>query len=229
MVHGRGTRRQEGLRAVDAVRAAGWDSLLVSWRNDGEAPESADRRYGLGGTEWPDVDAAIAYARAHGARRIVLLGWSMGGAISVQTVLHSAEARDTVEGLILDSPAVDWSDILRFQGGEIGLPERFAGVVGDVLRSSRLLGLTGAEAPIDLDALDAAAAADGLVAPVLVLHSVDDGFVPIDGSRRLAAARPDLVRLDEWAGARHTKLWNQDPERWEREVVGWLDALPPRD
>ena len=86
--------------------------------------------------------------------------------------------------------------------------------------SSRLLGgpfsggLTGVAAPIDVEDLDPVARADELDVPILLMHSVDDGFVPIDGSRRLAAARPDLIEFEVFEGARHTKLWNHDPERW---------------
>ena len=58
---------------------------------------------------------------------------------------------------------------------------------------------------------------------MLLMHSEDEGYVPIDGSRRLAAARPDLVEFEVFAGARHTKLWNHDPARWTRLVRGWLE------
>jgi uncharacterized protein len=58
--------------------------------------------------------------------------------------------------------------------------------------------------------------------PILLMHSVDAGFVPIDGSRRFAAARPDLIEFEVFEGARHTKLWNHDPERWTNLIAGWL-------
>lgn len=228
-VHGRGGKRQEGLRAVEPAHAAGWSTLLISYRNDGEAPDSPDRRYGLGGTEWEDVIAAVRFARANGAEQIVLMGWSMGGAIALQAVLRSEELRDAVVGVILESPAIDWADILRFQGSALGLPERFGGVVTNVLSSPVAAGLTGLAAPIDLAALDIVARADELEAPVLLLHSEDDGFVPIDGSRRLAQARPDLVEFEVFEQARHTKLWNHDPERWSRLIGGWLERrVAPR-
>src|SRR6185437_10384601 len=89
-VHGWGATRQEGLRAVPTFHAAGYTCLLASYRNDGDAPESADRRYGLGGTEWRDIDAAIRYAADHGARSIVLMGWSIGGAVVLQTITRSS-------------------------------------------------------------------------------------------------------------------------------------------
>ena len=57
-VHGRGTTRSEALRAVPVFHALGITSLVVSYRNDGEAPRSRTGTYALGATEWRDVDAA---------------------------------------------------------------------------------------------------------------------------------------------------------------------------
>ena len=222
-VHGRGAKRQEGLRAVDPAREAGWNTLLISYRNDGEAPESEDRRYGLGGTEWADLVAAVHYAEERGAERIVLMGWSMGGAIVLQAVLRAAAIRERLVGVILDSPAVDWVDILRFQGQALGLPRELGDGVVRLLGGPWSGGLTGLAAPIDVEDLDPVARADELDVPILLMHSVDDGFVPIDGSRRFAAARPDLIEFEVFEGARHTKLWNHDPERWTALVRGWLE------
>ncbi|MFF2369494.1 alpha/beta hydrolase family protein [Agromyces sp. NPDC058110] len=221
-VHGRGTKRHEGLRAVRPITDVGWTALLISYRNDGEAPESVDRRYGLGGTEWADVEAAVRFATDRGARRIVLMGWSMGGAIALQAVLRSTEVRARLVGVILDSPAIDWVDILRFQGRALGLPTGLGDAVAHVLGEPWSGGLTGLAAPVAVEELDPVARAGEFEVPMLLMHSVDDGFVPIDGSRRLAAARPDLIRFEEFTGARHTKLWNHDPERWTALITGWL-------
>jgi hypothetical protein len=58
--------------------------------------------------------------------------------------------------------------------------------------------------------------------PVLMIHSDADEFVPNGPSLELARLRPDLVTLVPWHEGRHTKEWNTDPERWEREVAGFL-------
>ncbi|HWD62421.1 MAG TPA: alpha/beta fold hydrolase, partial [Humibacter sp.] len=113
-VHGRGARRQETLRAIPIFRDKGYTSLAISYRNDGDAPSSGDGRYALGATEWNDVDAAIAFALEHGARDIVLFGWSMGGAIVLQSAIRSPRA-DSVRGIVLDSPVVDWVETLEYQ------------------------------------------------------------------------------------------------------------------
>ena len=46
------------------------------------------------------------------ARRIEAFGWSMGGAIVLQHVSRSWTA-DRVKALVLDSPVIDWKDVLE--------------------------------------------------------------------------------------------------------------------
>jgi alpha-beta hydrolase superfamily lysophospholipase len=223
-VHGRGTRRQECLRAIDSFRDAGYTNLIVSYRNDGDAPNSVDGRYGLGSTEWHDVDAAVGFAVAHGAREIVLAGWSMGGAIVLQTATRSAHA-SAIRGLVLDSPVVDWVDTLQYQAGLLRLPTMVTRAALDTLAAPWGGRVTGLAAPIDLAVMDFVARADALTVPVLLMHSDDDRFVPPVASRALAQARPDIVTYIPFQTARHTKLWNFDPERWNQAVGDWLTAL----
>ncbi|MGV8969543.1 MAG: hypothetical protein ACOH1J_03755 [Microbacteriaceae bacterium] len=69
-VHGRGAQKAEGIRAIPSFLQAGYSSLLISHRNDQEAPNSADLKYSLGDEEWRDIEAAIEFAIARGAREI---------------------------------------------------------------------------------------------------------------------------------------------------------------
>ncbi|MCC4248828.1 MULTISPECIES: alpha/beta hydrolase family protein [Microbacterium] len=222
-VHGRGTTRSETLRAVPVFHDLGITSLLVSYRNDGDAPRSRTGTYGLGATEWRDVDAAIGYARRQGARRILLMGWSMGGAICLQTEFSSPH-RDVIAGLILESPVADWRTVLRYQGRLLRLPAPVLALAQQILRSDWGAMLTRSGSGIPLDRLDAVARAAELRHPVLVLHSDDDGFVPSDASHALAEARPDLVTMETFDVARHTKLWNYDEARWRRTIQDWVRA-----
>jgi len=226
-VHGRGVTRAEGLRAVSVFTAAGFTSLLISYRNDGDAPASPDRRYALGGEEWRDVEAAIRYARDHGAQRIVLMGWSMGGAIVLQCMTRSPLATAVV-GVALESPVVDWARVLHFQAAATRLPPVVRDAAMWILASDGASRWAGLAQPIDFPELDMVARAADLRAPMLILHSLDDGFVPSDGSVALAQRRPDLVRFERFATARHTKLWNYDTPRWERAISAWLaDVIGP--
>jgi dienelactone hydrolase len=222
-VHGRGTTRSEALRAVPVFYELGITSLLVSYRNDGEAPRSRTGTYALGATEWRDVDAAIGYARRQGARRVLLMGWSMGGAIVLQTEFSSPH-RDVIVGLVLESPVADWRTVLRYQSRLLRLPGVVLAFAQQILGSDWGAVLTRSGSAIPLDGLDAVARAAELRHPVLLLHSDDDGFVPSDASHALAAARPDLVTMETFAVARHTKLWNYDETRWTRAIQDWVRA-----
>lgn len=222
-VHGRGVTRAEGLRALPVFRRAGFSSLLISYRNDGLAPPSADGRYALGLEEWRDLESAVAEALRRGAARIVVMGWSMGGAITLQFLTRSPLAHHVV-GAVLESPVVDWRTVLRFHAALSGLPRPVGEVALGVLGSAGARPLLGIGAPIDLAELDLVARADELTVPLLLLHSDDDGYVPPGASLALAAARPDIVTLERFAVARHTKLWNVDPVRWEAVIERWLRA-----
>lgn len=220
-IHGRGTTRAETLRAVPVFHAAGITSILTSYRNDADAPRSRGGSSALGATEWRDVDRAIGYARKAGARRIVLMGWSMGGAIALQLAVGSAH-RDLIAGVILDSPVVDWRLVLTHHADATRVPRPLTHVALEALTRSWASPLTGAGDPIPWDRLDVIARADELVAPILILHSTGDDFVPPDASRALRDRRPDLVTFDEFEVARHTKLWNYDEERWTSGIRDWL-------
>jgi uncharacterized protein len=226
-VHGRAVRRPETLRAVPIFRAAGFTSLVVSYRNDGEAPRSDDHRYALGDREWLDVEAAMRYALSHGATELVLVGWSMGGTTALQALTRSVYG-DRVAGVILESPVVDWIAALDFQVRLRRLPVLIRSFVILLFKHSWGRIFTGLAEPLDIDRLDFVTRAKELDRPVLILHSDDDGFVPSTASRALAIARPDIVTFEAFEVARHTKLWNYDRERWEGAIRDWIATLPGR-
>lgn len=226
-VHGRASRRNEALRAVPVFRAEGWSSLLISYRNDGDAPYTADGRYALGDSEWADVEAAMQFALDRGAKHLVLMGWSMGGATVLQAATRSPLAR-YVRGLVLDSPVIDWVTTLDAIASGMGLPRiaRQLTLVAMSARWGRLV--TGKREPINLARLDFLTRAHELSMPILIQHSDNDGYVPVDGSSKLAEARPDIVTFERWHVARHTKLWNLDRDRWDGTIRHWLRGISLR-
>jgi pimeloyl-ACP methyl ester carboxylesterase len=229
MVHGRGATRLEGLRAVRTARQLGMDSLLISYRNDGLAPSALDGRYGLGSTEWRDVEAAIEYAVEHGAKEVVLFGWSMGGAISLQTA-DLSKHRHIIRALVLDAPVINWVNVMAHHAEMNRIPYT-VGRYGQLMLGHPLgRRLTGLSAPVDLKAMDWEARAVELRTPTLLIHSVDDDYVPYEPSASLAEKNPEMVTFEPFTGTRHTKEWNVDPERWERVVRAWLQRqLAPRN
>ncbi|MEX1080211.1 MAG: alpha/beta fold hydrolase [Homoserinimonas sp.] len=228
-VHGRGVDRRESIRAVSVFRDAGYTSLLISYRNDGVAPESPDGRYALGDTEWEDVEAAIRFALDRGAREIVLMGLSMGGALVLQCVTRSPLSR-AIRGIILDSPVIDWIRVLDHQAGTLRVPGPIRLAAYRIIGSRWGRRLTGQAAAINLARLDFVARAAELELPTLLMHSDSDTFVPSHGSRVLSSLRPDIVTFVPFSGAGHSRLWNYDSERWGRAITTWLadaDRLRP--
>jgi alpha-beta hydrolase superfamily lysophospholipase len=228
MVHGRGATRQECLRGARVAHELGLPNLLVSYRNDGLAPAAFDGRYGLGSTEWRDIDAAIAFALDRGAREVVLFGWSMGGAICLQTA-DLSEHRHVIRAMVLDAPVIDWVNVLAHHAELNRIPSA-VGRYGQLMMGHKVgRRLTGLAAPVDLKSMDWVSRAVELRTPTLIIHSVDDEYVPYQPSAQLAEKNPEMVTFEPFEGARHAKEWNADPARWEGLVRAWLQQqLAPR-
>ena len=221
LVHGRGGTREECLRAIPLLHRLGVPVLVPTYRNDAEGPATHGGRMSLGDTEWQDVEAAVLHALDAGATEVVLFGWSMGGAIVLQHVSRSWTA-DRVRALVLDSPVIDWLDVLDHHAQLNRLPRSISRLGLMMMADKAWRRVVGTDAPVDLRRLDWVTRASELKLPVLLVHSDDDEFVPSGPSRRLAQARPDLVTFVGFPYARHCKEWNTDPDRWEREVARFL-------
>ncbi|MFE4198098.1 alpha/beta hydrolase family protein [Paenarthrobacter sp. NPDC056912] len=223
-VHGMGGKRAGTLRGIPIARRLGLTSLVVSFRNDGDAPPSYDHRYSLGQTEWRDVEAGINYAISNGAECIVLFGWSLGASIALQAASLSPNS-SRVAGMVLDAPVFDWRTTLAANARAAGLPRPFVHLGFTILRSKALRWVTGLAEPIRLDSLDWLARATELNKPILVLHGEKDDTTPFEASKKAASLRPDLVRLVEFESEGHSLEWNVDPEKWERSVEEWFHGL----
>jgi uncharacterized protein len=213
-VHGHDASRQESLRYLRFLHARGLPVLVPSYRNDAGVPASPDHHSHLGDTEWRDVESAMRWALGHGAHDVVLFGWSMGAAISLQLVDRSP-VRDAVRALVLDSPVLDWRSVLDYQGDLRGLPRPLTAVA---------IRLIEARLGVDLNRFDWVSRAATLTRPMFIVASSSDTYVPDGPSRALARARPDLVTYLDVPGADHTRAWNVDPARYEAAVGRWMTA-----
>lgn len=222
-VHGRGASPVETLRGVAPLARAGITSLVIRYRNDDGAPSSSNTRYGLGLSESRDVDAAIEETLRRGAERVTLVGWSMGGTACLLAAAQGAH-RDIIDGLVLDSPGIDWTGLLTSNGLDRRVPKWVAGIGVELI--GRGVIASGEEAGIDFRSLSPEYFAERLRVPVLIQASSADRVVPWDGARLLASLRPELVQLRSVAGAGHVRLWNVDPDGWESSVRTFVTALP---
>jgi pimeloyl-ACP methyl ester carboxylesterase len=214
-VHGKGATRREALRMLEIVAEMGHPSLVITYRNDPEARPSPDGRYHLGESEWRDLEGAVEFALDRGAADIVLVGYSMGGAI-VTTFLLRSELAGRVRGAILDAPVLDWGAAVDLEGENRGLPQVLTSVAKWI--SALRFG-------IDWDALDKLGEAERLEVPILLFHGGSDDAAPIESSDRFAAARPDLVTYRRVPGAEHVGSWNVDPASYEADVGDFLKRV----
>ncbi|MFT8396006.1 alpha/beta hydrolase [Propionibacterium sp.] len=225
-IHGLGSTRAGTLRGVLAATELGYTSLVVSYRNTAEGPRVGTGRSTLGHTESADVDEAIGYAVRRGGQRIVLFGWSMGAAIALQLADHPRH-EGLIAALVLDSPVLDWTEVIKANCAGSGLPAAAGYLVIPWLTLHPLARALGLPGRIPLRSFDWTERGADLNTPTLILHGTRDDSVPIRLSQALRDARPDLVELVTF-DAGHTLCWNTDPDRWQEAVTTWLKARVPR-
>lgn len=211
-VHGLGAGREHPMVVMPFLHRHRLPVLDLAYRGDLGAPASPDGLGHLGESEWRDLDAAIRYALRYGARRVILHGWSTGATMALRAAERSALA-GRIAGLVLDSPVFDWHTTLRALAAARHTP-------APVLP----LAVRAAESRAGLRADRQAPLADPgtLRLPVLIFHGPDDTLAPWEPSRRLAAARPDLVTLHPVRQAGHGAMWNADPDGYEEALRRFL-------
>jgi alpha-beta hydrolase superfamily lysophospholipase len=216
VVHGINGTPQEGLHLAPALQRSGLPTMLITYRDDLGAPPSPDGFHHMGLTEWRDLAAAAHFALAHGARHLVLIGFSMGGAIVAQFMERSPLAH-RIAALVLDAPALDWRRVLEFNATEKGFPA-FAALP--------LEWAIGARIDADWDSLDALAHTHDFHLPILLFHGTDDKVVPISLSEDFAAALPRWVTFYRAPAAGHVESWNVAPRSYEHRLTAFLSHLP---
>jgi len=223
LVHGKGAERTQALRVLELYAQQGMPCLVLTYRNDPEGIASPDGRYHYGLTEWKDLEAGVRLALAHGARRIVPVGDSMGGGI-ILAFLENSVLATRVQGAILEAPMIDFGATIDLgirlaRMPVIGAPiPELAGTVGKELAAIRY--------GIDWRSLDLSIEAGRIRAPVLLLHGDADDVVPFESSLALATRFPDRVSLVRFHGARHLECRSIDPDRYDAAVTKFLQELP---
>jgi uncharacterized protein len=215
VVHGINGNREDDLRITPTLHTAGLPTLLITYREDLGAPASPDGLHHMGLTEWRDLQAAARYALSHGAQHLVLIGYSMGGAIVAQFMERSTLAHRVV-GLILDAPALDWKSILSFNASEMGLPSFAADPVEWMI---------GARIGANWNSLDALRHPGDFHLPILLFHGTDDELVPISTSDQFAKELPGWVTYYRVPHAGHIESWNVDPGLYDQRLTAFLASI----
>ncbi len=215
MVHGRRRGdRSEALRALPTVAERGVSVLVSSYRNHDRSDPSPDGSFHYGASEADDLLAALAWLRARGVRRVVLVTYSMGAALALVARERWPSAGPALLALTMDAPLVDPRTVVTAAARAAGLP-RFAVDLG--------LGLAARRSGVDFARLDLRRAAAAIDVPLLLHATARDGTIPIalidDFAARVPSHMLTYRRLDE---GDHVEAWNVDPEGYETALAGFL-------
>lgn len=214
-VHGIGGIRENGYRIARALHEAGVAVMLITYRNDAGAPRGPDGRYNFGLGEWRDLETAVDWTAGQGAARVIVVGESMGAAITGQYLRRAADTA-RVAGLALDAPALDFPAVVRALARQRFLP--FADFVVDA--GLWILARLGPDLRQAV-CLDAVAGFDG---PLFVAHGRHDPLVPFSISERLVARRPDAIFVPSEAAA-HLHSYGTDPAAFRAGVFALVEAV----
>ncbi|GAA3005815.1 alpha/beta hydrolase [Streptosporangium longisporum] len=214
LAHGfTGSLRERSNRGIAHVLSGFGGVVAFDFRGHGR---SAGRST-VGDLEIWDVEAAVRHARTIGYRRVVTVGFSMGGAV----VLRHAGIVGGVDAVVSVSAPARW-----YYRGTRPMRQVHWAIERPVGRLAARLGkrtriMKGVWDPLPLAPYEAVAKIPPV--PLLIVHGDADGFFPLEHAHQLhdaaggtaqlwiepgyghaeSAATPDLVRrVGAWAAAR---------------------------
>ncbi|MBD8518863.1 alpha/beta hydrolase [Plantibacter sp. CFBP 8804] len=221
-IHGAMSGRESVLRSVDTMSRLGYTSLVPSYRGD---PDNTLDPFTstLGQTEWHDVDAAMGYARTLGARRFILVGWSLGASIALK-IASDSRHRSDIQGQILIAPILDWESCITHSVKQAHLPAVVGRIAVDLLSGPTTSRWIGLPEPIDFHALSWIRRRS-LPTTTLVISSLRDLVAPYRDAQLLESLFPDRITLAPFRHSSHAVEWNADPALFMEDVASWCGKL----
>jgi pimeloyl-ACP methyl ester carboxylesterase len=208
MVHGWTSSRRETMGKAGYLLDAGYSVLVFDLRGHG----ASDGDYTtLGYREPDDVAAAVAFARSRAPGPIALLGYSMGGALAVETGARDPDVAAVIEdsgfGNLANVFSAGFQRLTGFPALPFGLP---LVTIGQIDLRMPLAGVR----PID----DAAR----LHKPLLAIVGTADRIVPPTEGYDLYRAAPGPKQLLVVPGAGHVDGYRVAPARYRQTVLSFL-------
>lgn len=197
--YGNGATAGTSTYEVELLRSAGANVLVVDYPGYGSSDGKPSER-GL----YQSADALWEYT-LHDTRidprRIVAVGWSLGGAVAIDTAI-----RHPVAGLMTLSTFTDMHDMARV---------RMPILPTDLLLSNHFHSFTKAQL---------------IQAPYVILHGTEDANVPfyMAGELRSAAVKAPLVVYEPVPGAGHNDIFPIAHRQISAHIRHLLDLAGPR-
>jgi pimeloyl-ACP methyl ester carboxylesterase len=139
-----------------------------------------------GAVEHLDVEAVAEHARRRGFKRVVTIGWSLGGI----AVLRHAGTMGGIDGVIAISAPARW-------GSDTKAVRRATWIFTSRLGRALAKGVLGTRIDLHLDMPDPPVLAVAAIkdTPLLIVHGEDDHFFGADSARELFEAANDPKKL----------------------------------
>ena len=199
---------------ADIAFQMGHNVLLVDERAHGK---SQGRSITFGIKERQDLLCWVDYAlnRFGPDTKILLYGVSMGAA----TVLMASGLAlpKNVKGIIADCPYSSPLDIILEVGKQTGYPPKL--IRPFVILGAKIFG------GFDVTEISAEEAVRSSKIPILLIHGVDDNFVPAEMSEEIAKANPEKVTRHTFPGADHALSYMVDTPRYRKLVTEFVQHV----
>ncbi len=218
MLHGFGGSKEEVLAPSPIFWGRGCDLLLYDARGHGQSSRAL---LTYGAHERQDLSRVVQWLSKRSdlpTSQIGLIGWSYGAATSIQ----AASELDDLAFVIADSSYTSLSDIAREQA------DKQFGAWAKVFVPGALF-VSGLRARFDPRAAAPVDAIRDVQSPVLLIHSRQDGFTPVEHSE-LIFAEADTTRtrlvIPEWE-APHAHSFTNDRVAYTAIVDDFLTSFAP--
>ncbi len=213
IVHGFEDSRYGALIRVPMV--VPYARRVVVFDLPGQGESESSRGYG-GLREPADVRAVLEQLEVEDAKRVVLLGSSIGAGIVMAAAAEAGEElRRSILGVVAESPYRHWDEPLH------NLFKRYHYPRWPIIP---LAGLWLTLTARGFTRFDRAGYAARLACPLLVIHGSDDPLCPIMSARQIAqAARAG--EFIEIPGGRHDDLPTAHEQAYQDAIAGFLKTL----
>lgn len=214
--HGYSGDKSPDLEYVPWLRDAGLNVLLFDFRAHGDSEGSFTT---LGYFERRDLVSAMNWLHTRGIDNVVVMGFSMGGAVALLTAVECP----AILGVISDSGFASLRDLILDQAKKRGMPRFLASLI-----SNYVLFLSFIRTGANLSSIAPEFAISRISPrPVLIIHGGADTDVPVNHAQMLFDAARGPKELWIVPNAAHRRVDAAEPDEYRRRVLEFLDRLNP--
>ena len=218
-VHGWNASVDETTRTFGSLHKAAYNNLALAWPSDLAPWGSGQRFCHYGATESHALSDAVDFARAQGAQKVFLFGYSMGTTLIANYLASNfkdGEFPDWLGGVVLDSPLVDLRHTLTASMVRLNVTARRI-ELSLALGQKRFAKMQSSFEQLSYSHLPT-------FPKTLVFYASKDEFLDMAPVAKMVAAHPEMIQTQTVESAGHCRTFNQDPEAYIASMLSFLEA-----